>query len=65
MVEFFITGWLFVGLLGVAGRRINLGTLEPMEIISGIVWGPVTLFGELYRAIAYQDQDEDDKHWTG
>ena len=62
MVEILVAGWLFVGMMGVAGRRVNIGPLGAGEIITGVIWGPLTLIGELYRALAYQDQDEDRKH---
>lgn len=65
MVEILVAGWLFIGMMGVAGRRVNMGPLSALEVIAGVIWGPITLIGELYRALAYQDQDEEDKHWTG
>lgn len=64
-MELIVAGWLLIGVLGAMGRRINMKrTLEPDEILWGVLWGPFTLLGELYRAVAYQQQDEDDKHFV-
>lgn len=49
--EFFLIAWFICGVVGVAGRRINEGVLMPNEIAFGVAFGPITLVGELYKAV--------------